>query len=56
MNRRIYYDGALINKIGIDRIVIKKVVLKEINAEKLDTALTCWHIEKMQTQFRSIHN
>ena len=40
MNRRIYYDGALINKIGIDRIVIKKVVLKEINAEKLDTALT----------------
>lgn len=41
MNRRIYYDGALINKIGIDRIVIKKVVLKEINAEKLDTALTC---------------
>ena len=54
MNRRIYYDGALINKIGIDRIVIKKVVLKEINAEKLDTALTCCaiHYDKVIVEGR----
>ena len=53
MNRRIYYDGALINKIGIDRIVIKKVVLKEINAEKLDTALTCCAIPVSYTHLRA---
>ena len=57
MNRRIYYDGALINKIGIDRIVIKKVVLKEINAEKLDTALTCCaiHYDKVIVEGRQFY-
>lgn len=40
MYRNIYFDGTLINKVGIDRIELKKVVLKEIDEEVLKQSMT----------------
>lgn len=39
MKRNIYYENALINKVGIDRLVLKKVILRKIDEEVLKKAL-----------------
>lgn len=39
LKRNIYFENELINKVGIDRIVLKKVILRKIDEEVLEKAL-----------------